>query len=278
MVTVLERSTESTEDSVAVHANRRRAVTLCVLPWLVLGLVVGVLLTAVGQALVGLCAFVAITVIGSFVLWRRAPGTVARSVGAQVSRESDQPRVYNLVDGLCATMGLPVPEIRVVDSPVPNAMAVGRQPRSAVVIVTTGLAESLTLVQLEGVLAHELVHVKRHDTVLSSVAVCVAMPWTILKGAVVGAGTVHRLVGRGREFAADQRAVAIVRYPPGLGSALEWMTEQPASSTAWPPGSGRMAALTRWLWIDPLAGSASHEPMEGNLDDTRVRASALALL
>ena len=170
-VTVLERTAESTDDSLAVQANRRRAVALCVLPWLVLGLLVGLVLVAVGLALVGLCAFVAVSAIGSSLVWRRGPKVLARSVGARACRESEQPRVYNLVDGLCATMGLPVPEIRVVDSPVPNAMSVGHDLRSTALVVTAGLDESLTLVQLEGVLAHELVHVKRHDPMLAAVAV-----------------------------------------------------------------------------------------------------------
>jgi Zn-dependent protease with chaperone function len=273
-----ERSTDSTEDAAAVHANRRRAVALCVAPWLVVGVVVVAVLAAAGLALVGLCVFVGVSAVGSFALWWRAPVVVTDAVGARACGEDEQPRVYNLVEGLCATMGLPVPDVRVVDSPVPNAMAVGRDPRSAVVVVTSGLAESLTLVQLEGVLANELVHVKRHDTLLGAVAVCVALPWALVKGTAAGAATVHRLVGRGREFAADERAVAIVRYPPGLGSALGSMVEHPRGSSAWPPGSGRTAALTRWLWIDPLAGSASPEPIEGNLDDTRVRAAALSLL
>jgi Zn-dependent protease with chaperone function len=277
VLTAPERSPESNEDSVAAHANRRRALTLCVLPWLVLGVLVGVVLTAAGLALIGLCAFVGVTVVGSLVLWRRASHVLTHALGARACREAEQPRVYNLVEGLCATMGLPVPEIRVVDSPTPNAMAVGRDPRAAVVVVTSGLAESLTLVELEGVLAHELVHVKRHDTVLGAVAVCVARPWALVKGATAGAATVHRLVGRGREFAADERAVAIVRYPPGLRSALDSMVDHPASSAPWPSGSGRTAALTRWLWIDPFAGTTAGEPTEGELDDTRVRAAALSL-
>ena len=65
---------------------------------------------------------------------------------------------------------------------------------------------------------------------------------------------VHSLVGRGREFSADQRAAGVVRYPPGIGSALDAMVEQPAAGASWPPGTGRTAALTRWLWIDPTVG------------------------
>ena len=276
-VTVVERAADSSDDSAAVRANRRRAIALCVLPWLVLGLLAAVVLVAVGLALVGVVAFVLVTCVGSFLLWRTSPGVVLRALGARACGETEQPRVVNLVEGLCATMGLPVPEIRVVESRVPNAMAVGLHPSTAAVVVTTGLCESLTLVQLEGVLAHELVHVKRHETVLAGAAVCVALPWAAIKGNAVGTAAVHRLVGRGREFEADQRAASIVRYPPGLESALESMTEHPVSSDHWPPGEGRIAALTRWLWIDPLAGAPYPESVEGNLDDTRVRAAALSL-
>ena len=62
-------------------------------------------------------------------------------------------------------------------SDVPNALALGRDQKSAILVVTSGLEESLGLVELEGVLAHELVHIKRNDTVLSAVAVIVALPW-----------------------------------------------------------------------------------------------------
>ena len=265
--------TEST-----IRANRRRAIGLCVLPCLLSGFVVGVIIAAAGKLLIGLCVFVAVTAVGSFLLWRRAPRMVVHAVGSRTSHEADQPRVHSLVEGLCATMGLPVPSIRVVDSPIPNAMAVGRDPHVACLVVTTGLEESLSLVELEGVLAHELVHVKCHDTVLAGVAVCVAVPWAAVKGTEAGAETVHRLVGRGREFVADQRAAGVVRYPPGLAAALDTMTDRPVDATPWPPGTRRTAALTRWLWTDPLAGTTARAtPVEGDLDDTRVRAAALSI-
>ena len=68
-----------------------------------------------------------------------------------------------------------------------------------------------------------------------------------------------------------------MRYPTGIGSALEAMVAAARWRTAWPPAPGRVAALTRWLWVDPMAGAAPDESTEGNLDDTRVRAAALAL-
>ncbi|HEY2564501.1 MAG TPA: M48 family metalloprotease, partial [Acidimicrobiales bacterium] len=154
-----------------------------------------------------------------------------------------------------------------------NALAVGRDPGLAALVVTSGLEHALSLVELEGVLAHELVHVKRRDTATAGAAVAVVAPLAAITGS--GAGLVRSLVGAGREFIADQRAASVVRYPPGLGSALETMTLTSTTASPWPPGPGRSAVITRWLWIDPMVG-ARNESAEGNLDDTSVRAAALA--
>ncbi len=273
----VERHAEGNDDASAVRINRRRALVICVTPALAVGVVVGLVLALVGLPLVGVLALVVITAGLSMWLWRLAPEMVVRSIGASPSDEWEHPRLHNLVDGLCATMGLPRPTICVVQSAVPNAMAVGRDPDSAKLVVTSGLDESLTLVELEGVLAHELVHIKRNDTVVAALAVVAAVPWAVIRGSEIGADRVHTLVGRGREFSADQRAAVVVRYPPGIGSALETMVDGPASALPWPPGGGRIAPLTRWLWIDPMVGTSPGESVVGNLDDTRVRAAALSL-
>jgi heat shock protein HtpX len=240
--------------------------------------VVAVVLAAIGlPPILALAALVVVTVGVMALLWQRSPRAVLRALGARPSNEWEHPRLHNLVDGLCATMGLPGPAIWVVDSPVPNALALGHDPDSASLVVTSGLDRSLTLVELEGVLAHELVHVKRHDTVLAAVAVVSKAPWAVVAGTDRATERVHALVGRGRELSADQRAAAVVRYPPGIASALESMSGAPDRPASWPPGRGRLAALTRWLWIDPMVGAPADEPREGNLDDTRVRAAALSL-
>ncbi len=273
----VDRQAEGNEETSAVDANRRRAVIICATPALIAGVVVGLVLVAIGLLVIGAVAWVAVTVALSVWLWRFAPGAVARSVGASPSDESEHPRLHNLVDGLCATMGLPRPTICIVNSPVPNAMAVGRDPATASLLVTSGLDQSLTLVELEGVLAHELVHVKRQDTLVAGLAVMVATPWSVVVGTTRASETVHSLVGRGREFSADQRAAGVVRYPPGIGSALAAMADRPPLAPVWLPGAGRIAQLTRWLWVDPMAGARSGESVVGNLDDTAVRAAALSL-
>jgi Zn-dependent protease with chaperone function len=275
-----ERSAEGAAEAAAVRSNKQRAIRLCLVPGLVVGLVVGAVLIAVGlPVLLGVGIFVLVAAGSMVVLWQRAPSAVLRAIGARPSDEWEHPRLHNLVEGLCATMGLPLPTIWVVDSPAPNAMALGRDPTGAALVVTTGLDAMLTLVELEGVLAHELVHIKRYDTVLAGAAVVTSALWATVAGTAVGIGRVHRIIGVGREFDADQRAARVVRFPPGIGTALEVMADADADApaSAWPPGHGRTAALTRWLWIDPMVG-VTGESVEGNLDDTRVRAAAQSLL
>lgn len=278
MTAIVERSAEGNDDAATVRANRRRAVRMCLVPGLVAGVVVGAVLAAAGlPAVVAAVSLVVVAAGVSAWLWQRAPGVVLRAVGARPSDEADRPRLHNLIDGLCATMGLTPPDIAVVDSPVPNAMSVGRDPQSATLVVTSALDRYLTLVELEGVLAHELVHIKRQDTVVATVAVSVAGPLSFVVGVPRATERVHSLIGWGREFTADRRAASVVRYPAGIGSALESMLGGPDHVAPWPPGRGRTGSVTRWLWIDPMVGVASGQPVEGNLDDTRVRAAALAI-
>jgi heat shock protein HtpX len=90
---------------------------------------------------------------------------------AQPADEREHARLHNLVEGLCIASGLPKPRLYVVDDPAPNAFATGRNPRHAAVAVTTGLLEKLNRIELEGVLAHELSHIKNYDILVSTLAV-----------------------------------------------------------------------------------------------------------
>lgn len=163
-------------------------------------------------------------------------------------------RLHNLVDGLCIASGLPKPRLYVVDDPAPNAFATGRNPRHAAIAVTTGLLATMNRVELEGVLAHELSHVKNYDILVSTLAVTmvgaaalmsdvgIRFLWfgggrrggdggnnpLIAVGAlilIVLAPLIARLlqlsINRRRESLADMSAIEMTRYPPGLISALE---------------------------------------------------------
>jgi Zn-dependent protease with chaperone function len=229
----------------------------------VLGLAVSILAGAVGGAVV----FVAV----DLAVPRLATRITLSLVGARSPLMGELPRLQNLVDGLCPTFGLRPPALMVVDDDVPNACSVGSGPDHGVLVVTSGVESSLDRIEMEGLVAHELAHLKRADVVVSAVAVAVLAPFIWVSGSD---WLLHRVVGFGRELLADQVAVRAVRYPPGLGAALEKLE----TGAAPPSGSffsGRRLALSRWLWIDPSVGRRDEDPM-GDLDLTVVRIGALA--
>ncbi len=277
------RSSEAAEDAETVAANDRRALWLAgsraVVAALVGGAVAGVVGGVVAGTSAGLAAgLVAAVVVGvvcaASVRWA-AGDLVVRSLGARPVRPDELPRLRNLVEGLCATMGVEPPEVLVVDRPCANALALARSARASWLVVTAGLEPSLSVVELEAVLAHELVRVKLHDTRVAAAALALAAPLAALRGR--SDARVRSLVGPSRLFRADQRAAAVVRYPPGLASALERLlavaeSVRPAPA---PWEGGRVARCTRPLWVDPVG--AGDVPREGDLDHTAVRAAALAL-
>lgn len=256
-----------------IAANRRRAVLLSAVDGLALGLVLGVVLGVLAGAVVGAVVAVVAVVVVTVLVRRVATPLTARLLGARPVDADDVPRLANLVEGLCASFGLRPPALLLVEDPVPNACALGGRPDAAALVVTSGLLDRLGLIEMEGVVAHELAHVKRHDTAVSVVAVAVLAPLAWLTGSD---GWLHRAVGRGREYRADQLGTALVRYPPGLHDALAVFESSPGpSADGGSVFAGRRAAMTRWLWIDPSVGRR-HAGTQGELDATRVRIDALA--
>jgi len=193
-------------------------------------------------------------------------------------------RLHNLVEGLCIAGGLPKPKVYIINDPAPNAFATGRNPQHAAIAVTTGLLEKMNRVELEGVVAHELSHIRNYDILVSTIAVTlvgsiaimtdlgIRMMWwnggrTSREGdrnngsnplALVGflllilapiiARAMQAAVSRKRESLADVSACQMTRYPPGLISALEKLR---ADTTA--THSASMA--TAHMWIEqPLSG------------------------
>jgi Zn-dependent protease with chaperone function len=262
-----------------VAANRRRTHLLCfvaaLLPAVVLGVIVGVGAGVVPGAVVGA---VVLTCVWLLVL-HDAVRHALHMIGGRRVRPDELPSLANQVDGLCATIGVSRPDLRVLDHPSPNACALGT-PNRGVLVVTSGLVERLGLIEMEGVVAHELVHLKRRDAVVSAVAIATVglVCWLSRRD-----GLLHAAVGRGREYDADQAAALAVRYPPGLHDALcalqdaQPPTSGPAATRRQTPDvfGGRKWSATRWIWIDPMLG-ARDETGVGELDATDVRVAALA--
>jgi len=253
-----------------IRANDRRALILSVAAGVVPGVIVLVVLAVLVGVIPAVVAGVVVTAALMLVVARTATGAALRMLGARPIGDGD-PRLSNVVHGLCATFGVPLPALFVIDDPVANACALGRTPADGVLVVTTGLLSQLDLVQIEGAVAHELAHIKRHDTAVAERALLVLSPVAAVTG---NDRFLHAVLGAGREYRADELAAARVRYPPGLLGALATFERGPEPA----PGScfvGRRWITTRWIWIDPMVHQRGETPV-GEIDATAVRMAALA--
>jgi Zn-dependent protease with chaperone function len=251
-----------------VKANHRRALGLCVAASVVPALLIGLILAVAVSPVIGAVALVVLLVVLTTALRRSAPGAALRRIGAVPLAEHDNQRIYNVTEGLCATFGLRMPALYVVFDAVPNACALGRDPGSSDLVVTSGLLDLMGPIELEGVIAHELAHVKRGDNGVSSIALSLSR--------FAGAGVVRRCVGDGREFRADVVGASAVRFPRGLLDALRLMEQAPDPAGNSVFGAARFGT-SRQVWIDPSVGHRDDPALPGDLDATSVRAAALTL-
>lgn len=179
---------------------------------------------------------------------------VLKMTGAKEVEKDQAPDLYNLVENLSITAGLPMPRVFIVEDPAPNAFATGRDPEHAVIAVTSGLLAILDRNELEGVLAHELAHVGNRDMLVMTVAVVLAgfvaivadiltrsllfgggdrnrSPIFLILGIVgiilapIAAKMIQLAVSRKREYLADATGALLTRYPEGLASALEKISQ-----------------------------------------------------
>ena len=172
--------------------------------------------------------------------------------GAKPITKADNPRLYRIVENLAITTGLPMPKVYIVEDPAPNAFATGRDPEHAAVAATTGLLEIMDDAELEGVMAHELAHVKNFDirvtTIVFGLVVVVGLLADVLARMaffggmrrngggnplilVVGilamilapllAALIQAAISRQREYLADATGALTTRHPEALASALE---------------------------------------------------------
>jgi heat shock protein HtpX len=200
-----------------------------------------------GQLIGGSSGFLAALVIGSlfnFVMYFFSDRLVLRMYGAQVIDAQQAPELYAMVDRLRQRAGLPMPKVAVAPHEQPNAFATGRSPSHAVVAVTTGILKYVPQEELEGVIAHELAHIKNRDMLISTVAAGIAgalsnLPYLLMFGggrdddgghpvaqlgllllAPIGAMLIQFAVSRQREFEADRVGALILGRPEPLAHAL----------------------------------------------------------
>lgn len=217
-----------------------------------LGYLFGYLL---GGGVFGLVVALGIAAVMSFASYRYGDRIVLRVSRARPADPQQYPQLHNVVEGLSIAAGMPKPALYVIPEQAPNAFATGRNPEHASVAVTEGLLQMLNRVELEGVLAHELSHVKNRDMLVNTLAATLVgvvvllagwMRWGLFWGggrgrdrggggafpifliiglvaailAPLGAQLIRFAVSRRREFLADADGALLSRYPPGLASAL----------------------------------------------------------
>lgn len=200
---------------------------------------------------------------------------------AQKIEEKDNPQLYHIVENLAIADGLPTPEVYIMNDPSPNAFATGRDPKHAVVCVTSGILRRLNKVELEGVIAHEMSHVKNYDIRLMAV-VAVLVGFVAIMGnffmrslwfrpsrrdndnegngifMLIGivfailtpiiAVLIQLAISRKREFLADASGALLTRYPEGLASALEKISRDPL------PTRSATEATAHLFIVNPFKG------------------------
>jgi heat shock protein HtpX len=247
-------------------------------------------------------------VLMNFVSYWWSDKIVLKMNGAKEISREDNREIYNLLENLCITAGLPVPKIYIIEDASPNAFATGRDPEHAVVALTTGLIEILDKPELEGVIAHELSHVGNRDILLGTVVTVlvgfiailadlflrisifggvrggdgddrklqlfftvIALVLAIL--APIGAILMQLAISRKREYLADADAVLLTRYPDGLANALEKLSQ---ATTGLKKASKPMAHM---YIVNPLKGKnakgflakmfMTHPPIEDRIAKLR---------
>ncbi|MCX7943991.1 MAG: zinc metalloprotease HtpX [Deltaproteobacteria bacterium] len=221
---------------------------------LLLGLMSGIILFLgqVAGGKEGLVISLGIAVLMNFIAYWFSDKIVLFSSGAQQVSPTDAPKLHSIVEQLAYSANIPKPRVYIIDTPMPNAFATGRNPKHSAVAVTTGLMDLLDEHELRGVIAHELAHIKNRDILISTVAATLAAAITVFvriiawgfmaagssrdndrgggANAVLGllmiiiapllALIIQMWISRTREYQADESGAKIAGTPHGLASAL----------------------------------------------------------
>jgi len=279
-------------------ANRRKTFGLLAGMGLLTGLVVYAALTYFGSSGAAIVPVaVGIALIGVWGSYYGSDKLVLTMTGAKLIQESDNPKLFGLVQEVCIASGLKLPKIAIVVDPAPNALATGRNPEHALIAFTTGILDVMERDELQGVIAHEMSHVANRDTLVSAVAAttagAIAIASDILTRMMFFGGNRNRegnnnplalifsllvlilaplaalllksAISRKREALADATAVSFTRNPAGLRKALEILARD---STVVRQKSNAVAHI----WIEsPLDAKsvsklfATHPPIEDRI-------------
>ena len=246
-----------------ISSNKKKSVVLIILFIILivfLGWIIGQLYPELGYAPLGIALIISCLMSG--LSYYKGDKIALMAAAAQGPINNDEnPYVYRLVENLCITAGLPMPKIYVIPDQAMNAFATGRDPQHASLALTQGLIDNLENEELEGVIAHELSHIKNYDIRLMTMIIVLVGIITLLADWMIRAqwygrrkssnnsseqwGLIFLILGivlaiispliaqliklavaRKREFLADASGALLTRYPEGLARALEKISRQ----------------------------------------------------
>ena len=242
---------------------------------------------------------VGVAAVYALVQYYMASKLAVMSTGAQEISRADSPRMYRMVENLAITEGMPMPKVYIINDPAPNAFATGRDPKNSIIAATTGLLELMNDQELEGVLAHEMAHIKNYDIRVSMIAFGLVSaigiladvasrmiffsdnrdrnvhPIMLVVGVIVimlapfAAFLVQMAISRQREYLADATGAMITRHPEGLASALEKLNDYGR------PMQNQNTATAHLFFNNPLKPGfaanmfSTHPPLEERIERLR---------
>lgn len=239
-----------------IASNKRKTVIL-IFGFLIFAIIFGYIISLFFDfGLIGLGIFLIIFGIITYVSYYNSDKMVLSLSHAKLAKKEHYPQLYSIVENLSIGLGQTIPKIYVIEDGGMNAFATGRDPKNSAVAATTGLLQALDKKELEGVMAHELSHVRNYDIRLMSLVTVLAGSIAIISDfflrsllwggdrknsngilivialvaailAPIAAGLIKLSVSRSREYLADASGALLTRYPEGLASALEKISRNP---------------------------------------------------
>lgn len=233
-----------------IDANKRNTIIIMMTFIVIISAIGGIFAYVYNDWYISIIVLVC-AIVYALIQYFIATNVAIAMTGARQIQKKDHPKLYNTVENLAITAGLPMPKVYIIDDPAPNAFATGRDPKHAIVAATTGLLDIMDNKELSAVMAHEMSHVKNYDIRVSMITfglVCVVgfisdiglrlvfygdrddderspigafiMILTAIL-APVAASLAQMAISREREYLADASAVNLTRYPEGMISALK---------------------------------------------------------
>lgn len=286
-----------------IEANKRKTVVLLGFFFVLIGAIALLFGRAYDSYAITYGALIGSGVYALFSYYASSKLALAMNGAREISKQ-DNPRLWRVVENLAITNGMPMPKVYIIDDRALNAFATGRDPQHAIVAATTGLLEALDNTELEGVMAHELGHVKNYDIRVSMIAFALVAAVALLSDlflrasfygrafaedddtpaangvlmllsivamvlAPVVASMIQLAISRRREYLADATGAMTTRYPEGLASALEKIRDNGSVLR-------RQNASTAHFFIaNPLSGRSfaalfsTHPPIEERITKLR---------